>query len=217
MDLYIANKNYSSWSLRAWLVMKKFNISFTEHNLKLETPSFSDTLATIAPIAKVPVLVDGSTTIWDSLAICEYINEAYLCNKGWPSDPQQRAKARALAAEMHAGFNSLRNQLPMNIRAKRKVELTAQSQNDIARIEQIFSEQHTLFQHQGGWLFGDWGIVDAMFAPIALRFKTYGISLNAPATAYMHKVLSCSVLAEWIDLALQETEIVQMDEAGEEV
>lgn len=217
MDLYIANKNYSSWSLRVWLVLKKFNLSFTEHNLKLETPSFSDTLAAIAPIAKVPVLVDGSTTIWDSLAICEYINETYLSNKGWPSDQQQRAKARALAAEMHAGFNSLRNQLPMNIRAKRKVELTAQSQNDIARIEQIFSEQHTLFQHKGGWLFGDWGIVDAMFAPIALRFKTYGISLNTPATAYMHKVLSCSVLAEWITQALQETEIVQMDEAGEEM
>lgn len=217
MDLYIANKNYSSWSLRAWLVMKKFNLHFTEYNLKLETPSFSETLAKVAPIAKVPVLVDGTTTIWDSLAICEYINETYLSHTGWPSDPQQRAKARALAAEMHAGFNSLRNQLPMNIRAKRKVALTQQSLKDIARIEQIFSEQHTQFEHHGDWLFGDWGIVDAMYAPIALRFKTYGISLNTSATAYINKVLACPVLTAWITQALQETEIVKMDEAGEEV
>ena len=217
MDLYIANKNYSTWSLRAWILLKKFNLDFTEHNLKLETPSFIVALENIAPIAKVPVLVDNTITVWDSLAICEYINEAYLSNQGWPSDPLLRAKARALAAEMHAGFNSLRNQLPMNIRAKRKVELTQQSLNDIARIEQIFSEQHAQFEQQGGWLFGEWSIADAMYAPIALRFKTYGVLLNTTATAYMDKVLSCPVLAQWIDDALAESDIVRMDEAGIEV
>ncbi|MFY8352777.1 glutathione S-transferase family protein [Pseudoalteromonas sp. SSM20] len=217
MDLYIANKNYSTWSLRAWILLKKFNLDFNEHNLKLETDDFTKTLSNIAPIAKVPVLIDNSITVWDSLAICEYINETYLSNQGWPTDPWHRAKARALAAEMHSGFNSLRNQLPMNIRAKRKVALTQQSLADIARIEQIFSEQHAQFEQQGGWLFGEWGIVDAMYAPVALRFKTYGISLNASATAYMEKVLSCEVLAEWITDALKETEIVAMDEAGEEL
>lgn len=217
MDLYIANKNYSTWSLRAWILLKKFNLDFNEHNLKLETDDFTKTLSNIAPIAKVPVLIDNSITVWDSLAICEYINETYLSNQGWPTDPWHRAKARALAAEMHSGFNSLRNQLPMNIRAKRKVALTQQSLADIARIEQIFSEQHAQFEQQGGWLFGEWGIVDAMYAPVALRFKTYGITLNASASAYMNKVLSCEVLAEWITDALKETEIVAMDEAGEEL
>ncbi|WP_372770599.1 glutathione S-transferase family protein [Pseudoalteromonas sp.] len=217
MDLYIANKNYSSWSLRAWILLKKFNLDFNEHILKLETNDFTKTLRNLAPIAKVPVLIDNNITVWDSLAICEYINETYLSNQGWPSIPAQRAKARALAAEMHSGFNSLRNQLPMNIRAKRKVALTQQSLADIARIEQIFSEQHAQFAQQGGWLFGEWGIVDAMYAPVAMRFKTYGITLNASATAYMEKVLSCEVLAEWITDALKETEIVAMDEAGEEL
>ncbi|MDE3273713.1 glutathione S-transferase family protein [Pseudoalteromonas sp. G4] len=217
MDLYIANKNYSTWSLRAWILLKKFNLDFNEHNLKLETDDFTKTLSNIAPIAKVPVLIDNNITVWDSLAICEYINETYLSNQGWPSDPSHRVKARALAAEMHSGFNSLRNQLPMNIRAKRKVALTQQSLADIARIEQIFSEQHAQFEQQGGWLFGEWGIVDAMYAPVALRFKTYGITLNASASAYMNKVLSCEVLAEWITDALKETEIVAMDEAGEEL
>ena len=105
----------------------------------------------------------------------------------------------------------------MNIRAKRKVALTQQSLKNIARIEQLFSEQHTQFEHHGGWLFGDWGIVDAMYAPIALRFKTYSISLNTSATAYINKVSACPVLTAWITQALQETEIVKMDEAGEEV
>lgn len=217
MDLYIANKNYSTWSLRAWILLKKFNMDFNEHTLKLETDNFTKTLSNLAPIAKVPVLIDNNITVWDSLAICEYINETYLSNQGWPTDPLHRAKARALAAEMHSGFNSLRNQLPMNIRANRKVALKQQTLTDIARIEQIFSEQHLQFEQQGGWLFGEWGIVDAMYAPVALRFKTYGITLNASATAYMDKVLSCEVLAEWITDALKETEIVAMDEAGEAV
>ena len=217
MELYIANKNYSTWSLRPWLVITKFGLKFNEHNLKLETKQFFDTLKQLTPTAKVPVLVDGQVTVWESLAICEYINETYLSGKGWPDDSVNRAKARALANEMHSGFTALRNQMPMNIRAQRKLNLDNDALQDIARIEQIWSQQYKAFGQQGGWLFGRWGIVDAMYAPVALRFKTYGIKVNEDATAYMEHVLTCDAIKAWIADALIETEIVQMDEAGEEL
>ena len=180
MQLYIANKNYSTWSLRAWLMLEKSGVSFEETKLNLETLEFFSTLKNITPTAKVPCLVDGDSLVWESLAICEYISETYLSGKGWPSE--------------NAGFNALRNEMPMNIRAKRKLFLSEQAQRDIQRIEQIFMEQYE--QHRG-WLFVEWSIVDAMYAPVVLRFQTYGIELNELATAYMQRVLEWPALQKW--------------------
>jgi glutathione S-transferase len=214
MKLYIGNKNYSTWSLRAWLMLDKSDIKFEEVKLTLGTEAFYDGLKNITPTLKVPTLTDNTTTIWDSLAICEYINDTYLLGSAWPVTAHDKAKARSLACEMHSGFSALRNEIPMNIRAKRKVVLTHQAQQEIIRIESIWSEQHLQFKELGGWLFGQWSIVDAMFAPVVLRFNTYGITLNAEATAYMQHVLSCPSIQKWIADSALETDIVAIDEAG---
>ncbi|CAH9068145.1 hypothetical protein PSECIP111951_04038 [Pseudoalteromonas holothuriae] len=217
MQLYIGNKNYSSWSLRAWLMLEKNKVNYSEVKLPLDTPQFYEALKDITPSLKVPSIVDNGIHVWDSLAICEYINDVYLSGQCWPESLAQKAKARAVACEMHSGFNALRSEMPMNIRAKRKLNISDACKNDIARIEQIWSEQMLACRDQGDWLFGKWSIADAMFAPVVMRFRTYGIELNPQARLYMDKVLSCPVLSKWITEALQETEVVQIDEAGEEV
>ncbi|MDI4652480.1 MULTISPECIES: glutathione S-transferase family protein [Pseudoalteromonas] len=215
MQLFIGNKNYSTWSLRAWYLLSKFNVSFKEQQLVLDTPEFYDALKIKFPVPKVPALIDGELTVWDSLAICEYINDAYLNGAAWPSEIAQRAKARSLAAEMHSGFAALRNEMPMNIRAKRHVELSGQAKKDIARIDEIFSTQQQSYPN--AWLFGEFSIADAMFAPVVLRFKTYQVTLSHAAQAYCQHVLSCPVMQSWISEAFKETDIVDCDEVGEEI
>ncbi|MEI8634474.1 glutathione S-transferase family protein [Vibrio sp. PP-XX7] len=215
MKLYIGNKNYSTWSLRPWIMMAKSGISFEEIKLPLDTPQFYDVLRTVNPTLKVPCLVDNDLTVWDSLAICEYINDAYLSGAAWPENVAEKAKARAIAAEIHAGFTALRNEMPMNIRATRHVELSEGAQKDVQRIEQIFEQQMTQYAGRGGWLFGAWSIADAMYAPVVMRFMTYQIELTPLAQTYMKQVLSCAQLKAWIDAALLETDIVEADEAGE--
>ncbi len=214
MKLIIGNKNYSSWSLRAWLLIEKFGVQCQEEKLVLDTPAFYRALEGISPTAKVPTLVDADVTVWDSLAICEYINDAYLCGAGWPKDLKVRAKARALAAEMHAGFPALRGEMPMNIRARRSVSLSDAAKQDVARIDAIFAGQWREYGERGGWLFGDFSIADAMYAPVVLRMQTYGAELSADAEAYMQHVLKDASLMRWIEEALQETDIVDADEAG---
>lgn len=214
MQLFIGNQNYSSWSLRAWLIFSQYNLDVEVTKLKLFTQNFYQTLENITPTAKVPTLVHGSVTVWDSLAILEYVNEQLLKGRAWPSDAAERAKARAIAAEMHSGFVDLRNELPMNIRARRKIELSNAARKDIARIETIWSEQ--VEQYQDGWLFGEWSIADAMFAPVALRFQTYGIELSERAKSYQQKVLTSASLQQWLKDAIIETDIVKEDEAGVE-
>ena len=215
MQLFIGNKNYSTWSLRAWYLQSKFNVSFKEQQLVLDTPEFYEALKNKFPVQKVPALIDAELTVWDSLAICEYINDAYLNGAAWPSEIAQRAKARSLAAEMHSGFAALRNEMPMNIRAKRHVELSEQAKKDIARIDEIFSSQQQSYPNM--WLFGDFSIVDAMFAPVVLRFKTYQVELSCAAQTYCQHLLACPVIKIWISEALKETDIVDCDEAGEEI
>lgn len=215
MQLFIGNKNYSTWSLRAWYLLSKFNVSFKEQQLALDTPEFYEALKNKFPVQKVPALIDAELTVWDSLAICEYINDAYLNGAAWPSEIAQRAKARSLAAEMHSGFAALRNEMPMNIRAKRHVELSEQAKKDIARIDEIFSSQQQSYPNM--WLFGDFSIVDAMFAPVVLRFKTYQVELSCAAQTYCQHLLACPVIKIWISEALKETDIVDCDEAGEEI
>ncbi|AXY03128.1 glutathione S-transferase family protein [Vibrio alfacsensis] len=215
MKLFIANQNYSSWSLRAWLIFSQFKLEVEVTKLKLFTEGFYNALEGITPTAKVPTLVDDDVTVWDSLAILEYVNEQYLQGKAWPSSTVEKAKARAIAAEMHSGFFDLRNELPMNIRALRKVELSDGARKDIARIDAIWSEQAEQFPK--GWLFGEWSIADAMYAPVALRFKTYGVELSDDAAAYQKKVLASTSLQHWLEDASKETDIVEEDEAGDEI
>ncbi len=215
MQLFIGNQNYSSWSLRAWLIFSQYDLKVDVTKLTLFTEDFYDKLASVTPTAKVPTLVDGEVTVWDSLAISEYVNEQYLQGKAWPSRVADKAKARAISAEMHSGFFDLRNELPMNCRARRKVELSDGALKDIARIDAIWSEQMAKFPD--AFLFGEWSIADAMYAPVALRFETYGIELSQGAKAYQQKVLASQAVQKWLAEASQETDIVQEDEAGVEV
>ena len=215
MQLFIGNKNYSTWSLRAWYLMSKFNVVFNETQLVLDTPDFYSELQKHFNVHKVPALIDGELKVSDSLAICEYINDAYLFGAAWPKDTTCRAQARSLSAEMHSGFMALRNEMPMNIRATRKVELSAAAKKDLARIDDIFSTQQSAFPN--AWLFGDFSIADAMYAPIILRLKTYQMSLSPQAEQYCKQVIDCPVLQDWISQALTETDIVECDEAGEAV
>ncbi|HHG3300990.1 TPA: glutathione S-transferase family protein [Vibrio parahaemolyticus] len=215
MQLFIGNQNYSSWSLRAWLIFSQYDLKVDVTKLTLFTEDFYDKLASVTPTAKVPTLVDGEVTVWDSLAILEYVNEQYLQGKAWPSLVADKAKARAISAEMHSGFFDLRNELPMNCRARRKVELSDGALKDIARIDAIWSEQMAKFPD--AFLFGEWSIADAMYAPVALRFETYGIELSQGAKAYQQKVLASQAVQKWLAEASQETDIVEEDEAGVEV
>lgn len=212
MQLYIGNQNYSSWSLRAWLIFAQFDVEVDIIKLKLFTKDFYRTLENIAPTAKVPTLVDDDVTVWDSLAILEYINEAYLGDKAWPSSAKERAKARAISAEMHSSFFDIRNELPMNCRAKRKIALSEGAVKDIARIDAIWSEQ--MEQYPNGWLFGEWSIADAMYAPVALRIHTYDIALSEKARLYQQKLLNSPAIMRWLAEASLETDIVEEDEAG---
>jgi len=209
IKLVIGNKNYSSWSLRPWLLLKAFNIQFLEISESLQPDDLRERLLVHSPAGKVPVLIEPDVLVWDSLAICEYVCDVHLDGKGWPHTAKDRAKARAICCEMHSGFNALRNALPMNIRAKRKVDLSAAVAIDIARIDAIWSDHH-----RTGWLFDSFGIADCFYAPVALRFETYNIKLSPAARAYQVKLLAHPALRLWIEAALAETDVVAADEAG---
>ena len=215
MQLYIGNQNYSTWSLRAWLIFDNYNLNAEVIKLKLFTSDFYDTLAKVTPTAKVPTLVDGDVAVWDSLAILEYINETYLDGAAWPASREERALARAIAAEMHSGFSDVRNEMPMNCRARRTLSLSEGALKDIARIDQIWSTQ--MEKYPEGWLFGEWSIADAMFAPVALRVETYGIELSEKASQYQQRVLKSPSIQKWLAEASLESDMVEEDEAGEPV
>ncbi|MDA0143260.1 glutathione S-transferase family protein [Vibrio sp. RW] len=215
MQLYIANQNYSTWSLRAWLIFDHYNLNADIVKLKLFTSDFYDTLAKVTPTAKVPTLVDGDVAVWDSLAILEYVNNAYLNGAAWPASVAERALARAISAEMHSGFFNIRNELPMNCRAKRKLTLSDGALKDIARIDAIWSAQ--MEQYPEEWLFGEWSIADAMFAPVAIRVQTYGIELSEKAALYQQRVLNSASIQKWQAEASLETDVVEEDEAGKPV
>lgn len=212
LKLVIGNKNYSSWSLRAWLLLATFSIEFEEIQESLQQQDLQSRLGQYSPTARVPVLIDEEITVWDSFAIAEYISERYLAGKGWPNDVSLRATARAVCAEMHAGFMGLRNELPMNCRALRTVTPSAAAEKDIARIDDIWS---SCLQNYGGpYLFGAFSIADCFYAPVVLRFKTYGTSLSEQASQYQAFMLQHDVLNRWVEAGKQETEIVPEDEAG---
>lgn len=197
--LVIGNKNYSSWSLRPWLAMKVLGIPFQELRIPLYGPGSKDKILAHSPAGKVPVLVDGETHVWDSLAILEYLAERHP--GVWPGDAAQRARARSISAEMHSGFPGLRNHMSMNIRRRHPGKgRTPEVLAEIGRIVEIWSEC------RGPFLFGAFCAADAMYAPVVLRFRTYEVQLAAVCRAYADAVLALPALQEWMRDAERETE-----------
>jgi glutathione S-transferase len=214
LTLVIGNKNYSSWSLRAWLLMKHVGVAFDEIVIALDTASTRDEIDRYGPSGRVPVLRHGELCVWDSLAICEYVAE--LTGKGWPQAPEARAVARSVCAEMHSGFANLRTLWPMNARARnRRTAVVPALAADIERIDEIWNDCRRRFGADAGpWLFGDYTVADAMYAPVVLRFNTYGARISETARWYMASVLEDGALQEWLQAAKQEPWTIAVDEVG---
>jgi glutathione S-transferase len=204
LTLVIGNKNYSSWSLRPWILMKHLGVDFREVLIRLSQPNTRDEIEKYGPSGKVPVLRRGEFCIWDSLAICEFITEH--TGRGWPKDPNARAVARSVSAEMHSGFANLRSAWPMNARARnRRTALTPSLEADIDRVEEIWGDCRSRLGKSGGpWLFGEYSVADAMYAPMVLRFNTYGAQLSETARWYMASVIEDSVMQQWLRAAHDE-------------
>lgn len=206
LKLVIGNKNYSSWSMRPWVAMTAFNIPFQEVRIVLDQPETSDRIAQYSAAERVPVLIAGETTVWDSLAICEYLAEQFQEKNLWPQDVAARATARSICAEMHSGFSGMRTAMGMNIRASfpGKGHTTA-AQADIGRICEIWENCLTTAGAHG-FLFGDFSIADAYYAPVVMRFRTYGVSLAPALQGYVDRVTAYPAVAQWIEGALAEKE-----------
>lgn len=203
--LVIGNRNYSSWSLRAWLALRHCGYAFDTVRLSLDTPQFGAQIRAYSPAGRVPVLVDRGEAIWDSLAIAEYAHER--AGGGWPEEPVARAVARAVSCEMHSGFESLRASWPMDIRARREAVPDARVSADLARIEAIFADCRVRFGAAGPWLFGRYSIADACYAPVVCRLQTYAPGFGGPATrAYCAATLHDPHLTEWATAAAAEPE-----------
>ena len=211
--LIIGNKNYSSWSLRAWIAMRKAGVAFEEKRLLLNTPAFYEEIGRLSPSGLVPVLRHDDILVWDSLAIAEYVNETWAGGSLWPADREKRARARAISAEMHAGFSLLRSQMPMNCRAgERRVPVDAALQAEIDRIAGIWED--CLETSGGPWLFGAFSLADAMYLPVVFRFACYGVRPESRGRAYMENALADADVMDWRRAAAAESEVVSADEAG---
>ncbi len=218
IELIIGNKNYSSWSLRPWLVAKMANLELADLNF-VETimPLFEENhranFDAALPTGKVPLLRHNDMEIWESLAICEYINEIMQDAGLWPNDIAARAYARSVSTEMAAGFTGLRNQFPMNCRGKfAKITPNDAAIRDITRIENIWRDCRQKFGHDGNYLFGKFSIADAMFAPVVSRFKTYDLATCDSSKQYMKIILSLPAMKDWYNAALQEKWVITEDE-----
>lgn len=209
LKLVIGNKNYSSWSMRPWVLLTAFGIPFEEVYIKLYQPDTSARIAQYSSAGRVPVLIDGETTVWDSLAICEYLAEQFPDKEMWPHDVQARAIARSICAEMHSGFTALRSVMWMNIRASFPGKgRTPQSQSDIARICEIWEDCLARSgQHQ--FLFGNFSIADAYFAPVVMRFRTFGVWLAPALQAYVDRVIAHPAVAAWMREAVAEDDQIE--------
>lgn len=211
--LVIGNKNYSSWSLRGWLVLKQFDIRFEEIRLPLYSDLFKEKIMDYSPTGLVPTLVSGDLSIWDSLAICEYIAEQHPELNCWPKDVQARAIARSISSEMHSGFSQIRNTLPMNIRRNKVIDtISADLAKEIGRVCDIWKTCRQFYAGGGDFLFGRFTIADVMYAPVVLRFKSYLIDVGDIEAGYMQSMLALPSLKEWIDAALAEEEVIDIYE-----
>jgi len=215
LTLVIGNKAYSSWSLRPWLLLRESGIPFKEILIPLYQPESPRRIREHSPSGRVPALVDGATTIWDSLAICEYVAERFPEARGWPEAPGDRAVARSVSAEMHSGFGAVRSELPMNVRGRRSgVTPSTAAQNEIDRILEIWRDCRKRFGAGGPFLFGRFGIADAMYAPVVTRFATYGVELAGAERDYSEAVQALPSLKDWTKAARAEAAVITASERG---
>jgi glutathione S-transferase len=211
LTLVIGNKNYSSWSMRPWVALRAAGVDFAERQLKFDSQDWRDHIAALSPSGLVPVLWEGAPgagfATWDTLAIIERAHELFPGKGLWPADSRDRALARSLCAEMHAGFRALRNSMPMNVRGRHPGKgMNDEVARDIARISRIWS------QARGPFLFGAFSAADAYYAPVATRFVTYGVEPKGEAKAYWQRLLSAPAVADWIAAGVKETEFYAPDE-----
>lgn len=213
IKIYLGNKNYSSWSLRPWLALKQTGVDFDEELIPLSEATTRSTILRYSPSGRVPALIHNGLTVWDSLAICEYLAESFPAAQLWPADAAARAVARAVSAEMHSGFAALRNHLPMNMRSSFPNRgVTPEVQADINRITAIWRDCRKRFGEGGPFLFGGFTNADAMYAPVVSRFRTYRVELEEEAQAYADAVWALPALQEWLTAAKNEPMIIESAE-----
>ena len=220
LQLYIGNKNYSSWSMRPWVLLTGAGIPFEEKMVRFDSfdaqSAFKSVVAAINPVGKVPVLVDDGFAVWDSLAIAEYLAERFPDKQLWPADARARARARSVCAEMHSGFTALRSHCSMNIEASLpevgRILWRDQAgvRADIARLEAMWTG--LLAEHGGPMLFGDFGIADAYFAPVCSRIRTYALPVSPTVAAYVDRVHQLPAVQAWVQQALAEHDFIDFDE-----
>ncbi|WP_434354129.1 glutathione S-transferase family protein [Psychrobacter sp. HD31] len=217
-QLVIGNKNYSTWSLRAWLALHAFGIEFEEIQIELFSDSAKPILQQYSPTGKVPAYKDANSMVWDSLAIAGFLANKFKDKNMWGNHPDI---CHSLVAEMHSGFLALRNEMPMNIRAKRQIMPSQACLNDINRVEQIFNKYRKEFVNEGDYLLGSLSLADVFFAPLAFRFKTYNhysdIQLNQISQTYINTLLTHPSMQLWQQQALTETSVIKHDETGMDV
>ena len=213
LQLTIGNKNYSSWSFRPWIALKVAGISFEEAVIPIHYPGSKEKFLARSPAGKVPILQDSDVTVWESLAILEYVAEKFPDGALWPRDAAARAHARAITNEMHAGFVPLRRQCPMNMwRPVKKLELSADTAANVARIDAMWSDCRARFGDRGPFLFGRFGAADAMYAPVVSRFHTYGVEVSPASADYMQAMMALPAWQEWYAAALKEEWVLEEDE-----
>ena len=216
MKLVIGNKNYSSWSLRSWFLLSESGFEFEEIRIPLDTETSAAEIRKFSPSGCVPVLLLDEEVIWDTMAIAETIHDRWPEKSIWPGDAAARAHARAISAEMHAGFAALREAMPMNCRAMgRKVTLTDEVTADIDRIFEIWTDCYHRYSGDGDWLFGKFSVADSMYAPIVFRLRTYGINLPESASRYPRRLLESPAIQDWLAECESETEVIKREETGQ--
>lgn len=207
--IYIGNKNYSSWSFRAWLMLKQVGVAFDEVVIPLYLPGSRAEILRHTPSGKVPALAHGEVTVWESLAIGEYLAELFPKARLWPEPPAVRAVARSISLEMHAGFQELRRHFPMNMRSTFDRPIIPEIQGDIDRITAMWRDCRQRFGKGGDFLFGQFGIADAMYAPVVSRFRTFKVALDSETEAYAAAVAAWPAYQEWLAAARKEPMIIE--------
>ncbi len=213
MKLILGNKNYSSWSLRPWLLLKQLGIAFEEEVISLDDPQFKPRLTELTGVARVPVLIDGDRVIWDSLAITEYVAEKAPNSGVWPVDEEARSVARSVVCEMHSSFFQIRGRMPMNVRASLpKMGWNVDVQREIDRVEKIWAQSRERFGQGGPFLFGKFCAADAFYAPVVFRFVTHAVSLSAESSAYVETLLKLPAMREWAEAGKRESWALEASE-----
>ena len=220
LKLYIGNKNYSSWSMRSWVLLKQAGIDFDEVMVRFDSfdggSAFKQTIESVSPAGRVPVLVDDGLVVWDTLAIAEYLAEKFPGKQLWPREAKDRARARSVCAEMHSGFTGLRSSCPMNVEASLPqigVQVWRDQPAVRADVQRIVSMWTALLEeHKGPMLFGEFSIADAYFAPVCMRLKNYALPVPGHITDYIRRVCALPGVKAWIDDALAEKQFVAFDE-----